>query len=322
MLRKAAKYPYRLIINVLGLVEKGLLIISRSELKYPPIFIIGPPRSGTTLLYQLMVHCFHLTYISTIPNLFFTFPVLTSKITKPILKPYQSDFKSYYGWTVGLNSPQQGRIWKRWFPISTDISRKNGQYVDSGYLTSRQKREIKKTVAGMEKVYKEPFINKNLGHSMRISALVDIFPNALFLQIKRDPTQVALSILKSRKRNLNDISQWWSVIPREINQLKNKSYLEQIAGQVYYVEKNIDEQARTVGMDKFYTVTYKGLCEDPRAELNGIRSFLDSKGASLLKKHRPPDSFRYRQIGKNTFTKEQDALAKLVKRYHGSTLLD
>ena len=320
MLRKAAKYPYRIIINVLGLVEKGLLIISRSELKYPPIFIIGPPRSGTTLLYQLMVHFFHLSYISTIPNFFYTFPVLTSKITKLILKPYQSDFKSYYGWTVGLNSPQKGKIWKRWFPISTD--RKRGQYVDSGYLTSRQKREIKKTVAGMEKVYKEPFINKNLGHSMRISALVDIFPNALFLQIKRDPTQVALSILKSRKRNLNDISQWWSVIPREINQLKNKGYLEQIAGQVYYVEKNIDEQARTVGMDKFYTVTYKGLCEDPRAELNGIRSFLDSKGASLLKKHRPPDSFRYIHISKNTFTKEQDALAKLVKQYYDSTLLD
>jgi len=35
-----------------------------TPLRYPPLFIIGPPRTGSTLLYQLVVQRFDVGYLA------------------------------------------------------------------------------------------------------------------------------------------------------------------------------------------------------------------------------------------------------------------
>ncbi|OQX52274.1 MAG: hypothetical protein B5M53_09055 [Candidatus Cloacimonas sp. 4484_209] len=312
MLRKLVRYSYTILLAGLNFLEGNLL--SKSKPKYPVIFIIGPPRSGTTLLYQLMTHYFHMAYFFSMSDLFFTAPVLMSKIFKPLLRPYQSDFQSNYGKVRGFNSPQEGRIWRRWFPTDWNASY---HYVGPSYLSTQEKMEIRATIANIEKIYNAPFINKNVYNSVRIRALVDIFPSSLFLQLKRDPIQIALSILEGRKKS-KDINQWWSVMPREINQLRYKSHIEQIAGQVYYIEKNIEEDMEIVGVDRFYIVSYKRLCKAPQAELQSIKLFLTSKGVPLRTKYDIPTSFRYYRVDESIFTEEQYALAEQVKAYYRS----
>ena len=103
-------------IHFLSPLEQRLLECYK-ELKYPPIFIVGPPRSGTTLLYQIIVHCFHVAYFPNIAARFYKIPVIATKIGKILFRPYKSDFTSTYGLVKGTMAPHEaGVIWDRWFP--------------------------------------------------------------------------------------------------------------------------------------------------------------------------------------------------------------
>ena len=201
-------------------------------MKYPLIFIVAPPRSGTTLLYQLIVHCFHVAYFPNIAAMFYKIPVVATKIEKALFRPYKSNLTSTYGSVQGIMAPHEaGSIWNRWFPTEE----KHGyNYTPAGYLSEKDKRIIYQTIAGIESIFDAPFVNKNVKNSVRIQALNEIFPNAIFLQIKRNPLDVAVSILQARKKFCKKISDWGSVMPKEIEELKNKDVFEQIVGQIFF----------------------------------------------------------------------------------------
>lgn len=295
-------------------VEKALL--KGEDLRYPPVFIIGPPRSGTTLLYQLMVHHFKVAYFNTLANQFFVAPWVASAVSKPFLRPYRSDFKSYYGKIAGLGSPHEGgSIWNRWFPRE---HREGYNYVGSAYLSPDQKTEIRRLVAGMERVFSAPFLNKNVKNSVRIHALVDLFPQSLFLQMRRDPVHTALSILEGRKRLGEHLNRWLSVMPRQVKETEGKDYAQQIAEQLFYVEENVAEDRKKMGEDRFHTVFYRDLCWNPRREMEKIETFFASKGVSLEKLNEVPDSFPFRERRGSSYSSEQRNLVEKVKEMYSS----
>ena len=49
----------------------------KKEIKcqWPPIFILGAPRSGTTLIYQLLISNFRFAYFPNIANTFYMCPI-------------------------------------------------------------------------------------------------------------------------------------------------------------------------------------------------------------------------------------------------------
>ncbi|MCF8011593.1 MAG: sulfotransferase [Clostridiales bacterium] len=291
-----------------GAVEKKILLKSSCKLSYPPVFIIGPPRSGTTLLYQLLVHSCDFAYFSNLSTLFWKMPVIASHLSKGFLKRYNSDFSSNYGRTKGLSAPHEaGEIWNRWFP-------KKYNYVTSGYLTNISKKEIYATVAAIENLYNAPFINKNVKNSVRILALKEIFPMAVFIEIQRNPISNAISILKGRKNNLKDINQWWSVMPKEVESLKDRNYINQIAGQLYYVKENIRKDSNICGKDSFYRLSYEELCSNPNKELKNILEFLWKRGVFVKKtKNFIPERFSQKTVNINSLNKEEAMLALKVE---------
>lgn len=252
MARELAKAPDRIFYAALRPLpalfqqESRRLAVSETELSYPPIFIVGSPRSGTTLLYQLMVHCFRLAYFPRVVNKLYTSPILATGWALKRHKPYISDFTSSYGLIDDPMSPHEaGAIWNRWYPIE-QVHGYN--YTPAGYFDDTTRHVIYQTIAGVERLFDAPFINKNVKHSVRIQSLVEIFPQALFLQVKRDPFDTASSILKMRKANLEDPNEWLSAMPKQIDQLKDKSYLEQVCGQVFFLERNMEEDTAMVGL--------------------------------------------------------------------------
>ena len=59
----------------------------RQDIAMPqaPFFIIGPPRSGTTLLYQLMVQAFRFSYFPNIANTFYQCPIFAAKLALSLI---------------------------------------------------------------------------------------------------------------------------------------------------------------------------------------------------------------------------------------------
>lgn len=301
----------------LEFLEYEKLMLSKSRLKYPPIFIIGPPRSGTTLLYQLLVHHFHLAHFKNTTSPFFRVPVMTTKLILQFLKPgpYMSDFTSEYGVSHGWMAPgEAGEIWNRWYPTE---DKEGYNYTPTGYLSDRNKHIIYETIALMEDIFQAPFINKNTKNSVRIQSLAEVFPDALFIQICRNPFDIANSILKARKERGKSVDDWWSAMPKEINQLKNKNYLEQICGQVFYIEKNIKEDIEKIGTEKLKIIDYETLCKHPQNQMDEIKAFLNTHGCSIQIKNEIPESFVRSEYKANALTKEQEIIKDLILCYYG-----
>ena len=88
----------------------------------PIVFIVGPLRSGTTLLYQILSATTKFMYINNILAPSWKFPVMAASIFKHnnLLYDYRNFTQvSNFGVTEHPLDPHEfGYFWKRWLPIS------------------------------------------------------------------------------------------------------------------------------------------------------------------------------------------------------------
>jgi len=235
---------------------------------YPPVFILGAPRSGTTLLYQLLMSAFTFSYIPNISNTFYMCPITAVRFGRRWCKNYQSSFTSTFGHEHGCMAPSEaGNIWNRWFPYE---KREGYNYTPKDFLSNASRQDIYRFVAHVENMFRAPFLTKNVKMSVRIPALHEIFPDALYIHIQRDPVQAATSLLRIR-RKLN--KSWWSVLPKDYQKIINKPDAEQVCYQVYYTENDIAEDLTLIDSSRIFKLQYEQLCQTPVEHLDGIYQF-------------------------------------------------
>lgn len=247
-----------------------------ADLLFPPIFIVGAPRSGTTLFYQILIQFFETAYFPNIANTFYRCPLTATRLGLLLCPPYRSRFHSTFGFEKGCLAPSEaGNIWNRWFPHE---GREGFNYTPEGYLKEADRRAVFRTVAHVENLFHAPFLSKNVKMSVRIPALYEIFPGAIFLHIQRNPVHAAVSILRIRRQNKLD---WWSVMPREIDWIKSLPEVEQVCHQVFGVEANLREDLQKYFPGKFLTISYDYLCREPGDAIKRVSAFAHSNGISL-----------------------------------------
>lgn len=91
-LKKLIRYPYKIPFITAKIIKARLYFR-----KYPPVFIIGSPRSGTTLLFKLL--CIHPKYTSSFEPEW----VWKDVFGKGIDDSYQNEFNSLGGYRIILN---------------------------------------------------------------------------------------------------------------------------------------------------------------------------------------------------------------------------
>ena len=272
----------------LAQIEQHLFIDCQTP--YCPTFIVGPPRAGTTLLRQLVAWAIPTSYFSNLTGasvrlLGYPLPGTTAWLARwlPGIRFVRS-FKSVYGHTRGATAPTEGEfIWGYLFDNKRSA-------VDPNELTSKQQRAIYGAVAATERAFGLPFVNKTSVLSLRIRALVKVFPDALFIQVRRDPLDVVQSIFRARQTNYPD---WLGPKPTQCENVGDKSILEQVCEQVYYVEENIADERSVVGEDRFLTVTYKDVCDNPLIQLKRVAAFMSDHGAPARITQAVPHSFEF-----------------------------
>ena len=93
---------------------------------FPPIFIIGSPRSGTTVLYQLL--CKHLKFATLI--ILFQIgqkaPLTATKLYRRFSKNSNPiDLNSEFGNSSYMGPSEYGEFWYRWFERSHNFKPHN-----------------------------------------------------------------------------------------------------------------------------------------------------------------------------------------------------
>jgi hypothetical protein len=211
-------YPRLIIISLINLINwpfrtyERLFINPRftnQQIANDPIFIIGHWRSGTTHLHNLLSCDQQMGYITTYQGVFpdtlfnkigrFLFEQITRLLIPPTRKgdnvtldpdnPQEEEF--------ALGDKTQGCYYYFWlFPRNIpDYYDRFIRFKDLPARTHRRWRNdyrllIKKALINTKG---ERFLSKNPSNTGRIKALLELFPNARFVFIHRNPVEVYLS---------------------------------------------------------------------------------------------------------------------------------
>lgn len=278
---------------------------------HPPVFIIGSPRSGTTLLYQILLQRYHFAYFSNFMAKFYKIPVFAFWFSNVILnsKKHPVDFESFYGQTATLMGPHEaGRFWYRWFPQGDHI------YVPPGTTSESKLQELRQEILAMSAIAKAPVLVKNTYNSMRIAPIIEAFPESCFIVLNRDPLDTAQSILKGRIKFTGHKEQWWALPPKEIDKIRDHPYWEQVVEQVYYVYEQIAHDKARFGIERFYDVEYEKLCKETHDTLKNIASFLRSQGVELRPHGAVPEQFHFstgQKVGQEDYRLIKEKLEEL-----------
>jgi Sulfotransferase family len=250
-------------------------------LDHPPIFIVGPPRSGSTLLYQLVVQRFEVGYLSNRHCRYYGAPSLVERRTRT--SP-PGELASRYGRTSGPDAPSEcPEYWYRFF-------RRTPQYVPREEMPERQRRRFRASVRAFGDAAGRPLAFKNLICALRLGPIADALPEAVFVRIRRDLLATATSLLAGRKELYGDYGHWWSSEPPEIDRLRRLPPHEQVVEQVRSVDALIDSALDDVGADRFNELTYETLCEDAPAALSRIAALAERNGFTLAPRMEVPSS--------------------------------
>lgn len=267
----------RIIAKIIGKpvsnIEK-IIFSNENQINFPPIFIIGPARSGTTLVYQCFVQRFRFCYFSNLITFFRYCPALAGCAVSLINGCDPSfDFKSNYGKIKGWNSPNQGnKIWGRWFK-----GHGPGKEIDPASIT-----DIRRIISSLENCYNIPFITKWPGFGVYLDLVDQVFENAVFIRVLRDPIHTIQSVLRGRHDLHGDGNISISRPPSTYFLFKKRTPIEQVCAYVLGVEKDIDDSMKRLGKNKFFNVEYKKLCSNPDKELDMFKEWYKHNSSLAL----------------------------------------
>jgi hypothetical protein len=262
--------------NILEPLEYTIKLPYQSP-QYPVIFIIGAPRSGTTLVSQIISSLSGIGYISNFVARFWLAPSIGIKISEA-LKINQKLFTSYqskFGRTKGWNEPHEfGYFWNRWFDKGQTTHN-----LTSSELDTIDSANLIKSVASIEFSWKKPVVFKNSTWcTMQASYLAEIFPKSIFLVCRRDPLYVAQSIALARISNYADLNQWWSIRPSTYEKLLKLPWPDQIVRQVIDIESEMDEELASIDQSRILEIDYDSLCIRPREYIRKLIEKLNESG--------------------------------------------
>jgi hypothetical protein len=275
LLREKGKFPYNIADQDFLLdLNKSLVTLEMQLLdtkfisEHPNIFILGLPRSGTTLLSQILFNHLSIDCVNNLMARFWDAPLCGAFLSKILLNDTKSNsYVSRYATTHQITDPHEfGYFWRKHFLCHDITSSYPPERVDNINWSN-----IRAIIYNMNRILGKGLVLKNLEIAgYYLERFLSTFPRSIYIYIERNPLDTASSIAKARQEFYNDLNSWWGIYPLEYAKLKDEPYEKQIAGQIYYLMKMYRENMRRANSERIITVNYEDLCNHPNILLDKI----------------------------------------------------
>lgn len=256
--------------------------INNTVIQHPPIFIIGHWRSGTTYLHELLSKdpqfCYVTLWDSLLPD-----SGLILKPIKKFLARFLPSERPMDAIKVDMDGPyeEEGALavlhpWSFFhclhFPRNAEEQYLKSIHVQD--LSTEEKNQWKNTYLKFIKTVTfinkgKQFLSKNPPNTGRIITLLELFPEAKFIHIYRNPYLVYLSTKKMRQNVLDKLA------------LQNASK-EELEHQVIHnyigLMKSYFEQKEKIANDRLVEIKYEDLVANPIKQINYIYTNLKIPG--------------------------------------------
>ncbi len=254
--------------------QKAILNLN-IETDHAPVFIMGCARSGTTALLQYLAQSGAFCYPSNLMSRFYFAPYLGARIHQLLIDhdvkgelAFEQEFdkfSSQLGKTKGADAPHEyWYFWRRYFSF------KRLQTLSKSDLDLVDAKSLRHDILSIMYAFDKPVVMKAMNLNWHIPFLNKIFPNALFIHIKRKIEYNAQSLLNARVQFFGDISQWYSFKPPEYDEITIHIPEEQVVQQVHFTNKAISDGLVKVDDANKVVIEYESLCRDPKAIIDQI----------------------------------------------------
>lgn len=270
------------IVSILSITNSSLHLlkwlvygrkIKKIRIKEPPVFIIGHWRTGTTLLFELLrldpkftapnfYQCLAAHHFLISERLFQKFPPLTLPSKRPMdnmtiswTSPQEDEFAFC---NLGIPSP----YWLIAFP-NRPLSA--WRYIDLECLDSKALARWKKAWIGFLKeiYYKRPghLLLKSPTHTWRIKTILEIFPDAKFIHMIRNPYEVYPSA----------IHLWKKLFLNQSLQIPKFKGLEQIIISLFlWINQQMERDKKLIPAGNFVEMKYEDLISSPEEQMRKV----------------------------------------------------
>ncbi len=307
----------------------GLLAVCQEQVnqqytrpRFPLLLIMGLPRSGTTLFLQWLAESKQWGYPSNITSRFYGAPYIGVRIQQILIdhdyKGEITDFQktvpyaSSLGKTKGATAPHEfWYFWRRFFPFDKDVD-----VVPSEALANVDVDCLNAELATLEAALGKPLAMKAMLLNWHIPFLDGAFKKVLFVHIKRDPLYVMQSIMEGRRRNFGSEEKWYSFKPPEYRWLKDLEPVHQVAGQVHFILKAVNEGLAHIAEPCKLEIDYEQFCLNPAGVWETLCSKMTAQGYKFEDDYHGPDHFEATtsmRVSPERWARFQDALAEIRK---------
>jgi hypothetical protein len=230
----------------------------------PVLFVTGPPRSGTTLLHQLMIRSLPVAYLTNLASLLPRSAAAGGFALTGAIANHRVRLDSYYGRTRALSGPSDGlEFWDRW--LGPDRRRV------AAAIEAAAAQDMRRFFARIETATGRPVVAKNNNLLGSAHLVADVLPTARFLCLTRDPLFLAQSLLRARCDIHGTESVSYGMEPAaDAARRKTDDPFADVWRQVRVYRDLAERQVARLGPDRFHVVRYESLCADPAAALRTV----------------------------------------------------
>jgi hypothetical protein len=241
---------------------------------YPTLHVVGVPRSGTTLLYQVVAAGLEIGYVNNLVAAFWRAPVLGMRLSRKLgLDRFEPSFDSRFGRTRGVGEPHEfGYFWNHHL-------RYPGLYaLPDGHENEIDWARLRTVIVNMAHWNRGPVAFKPMLLTWHLERIAREMPLTCLVWIRRDLRATALSLLEMRRSLFGSDETWASLRPHGPDWLDGEPPWRQVAAQVVALDRTLEAAATALGPETVLELGYEDLCADPRAALERVRALLAGKG--------------------------------------------
>ena len=293
--------------------------VRRTEITEPPLFVLGYWRSGTTYLQNLLSHDPQFQHLGLYRTLFPWHFLVTEKIVTTLTAPFVPKTRPMDNIPVHWDAPQEDDValcvMSQLSPCMLlshphDFSQFR-RALDFDKLPPNEVQRWKDCLrllmkkltyaSGKRLMMKSPF------HTFHVPTLLEMFPDAKFLYLHRNPYDVFKSTCHLRRTLISE-----NTLGRDVFDGTEEEVIQTYrAGfEVYQRDKQL------IPAGNLSEVGYDDLTADPSGELGRIYSELGISGFEALEKSLEPELESLKRYRKNQFIEDEHWARRVFEQLH------
>lgn len=301
--------------SVMGSLESLLYSrkVEQTKLEAPPLIVLGFWRSGTTLLQNLLSHDPQFGHLGLYQALFPWHFLLTESVAKRLTAPFVPKTRPMDNMKVSWDAPQEDDIATAimsqvspymflsrshdlqsfWTPL--DFDKLDPAKVERYKNCLRLLLKKMTLRSGKRIMLKSPF------HTYHIPTLLELYPDARFLYIHRNPYHVFRSGCHLRRRMIEE---------NTLGQAVFENVEEEILGTYQLAFEKYETDRHQIPEGNLHEICYEQLEVDPIQELGNAYEQLSLPDFPEVKASLEPTLTSLKQYKKNVFKDDPEWLER------------